>query len=260
MRLCPFPVFAVIFSPVFVRPAKVFLALAVLSVAVGGCRGEVMDKTDTCGPFSPTPGYEIVNNTKQAIFYTIEDVDYHVGDFSPPARPKDLSIPPDYPKNAFVLPGGKQSGELVDATFIMHRWTSKSEVSIVLTNLITIRLDQNTVAYYTGYPKSLSDELNSWLETNKGKLTSSFYTPKPAVDNMEAYGLFYIVRNAGKARLGLPATKGNEDNGCEVYTSLDPQNRPHWLNFKLIFTINEPKGSDGPKKSDIVVSYEGSPW
>ncbi len=254
MRLCPFPVFAVIFSPVFVRPAKVFLALAVLSVAVGGCSDwyRVVDKTDTCGPDAPTPGYEIVNNTKRAIF---------VGKFGrgmdPEASsPADLpeGIPPDYPRGA-IPPGGIWRGWLVDATFVMHRWTSKSKVSIVLPELMAIRLDQNTVVYYTGYPKSLSDELNSWLEANKGKLASSFYTPKPTADNMEAYGLSYIVRNAGKARLGLPATKDNEYNECEVYTSLDPQNRPHDLDFKLIFTINEPKGSDRPKKSDIVVSY-----
>ncbi len=252
MRLCPFPVFAVIFSPVFVRPAKVFLALAVLSVAVGGCIGRVVDGGAAfCDWGRPLPGYEIVNNTKRAILVGrvgwVDNVEM--------SSPADLPEGP--PPDGAIPPGGIRRGWLVDRVFV-HHVSSESEVSIVLPELMAIRLDQNTVVYYTGYPKSLSDELNSWLEANTSKL-SSFYTPKPTVDNMDGYGLFYIVRNAGKARLGLPATKGNEYNRCEVYTSLDPQNRPHGLSFKLIFTINEPKGSDGPKKSDIVVSYEGSP-
>ncbi len=231
------------------------MALVGLSVVVGGCfetqRGGVVDKLDSCGwGFSP-PIYEIVNQSKQTILSMV-GMGYSLEESSPPDHSKDPPIPSDYPKDAFISPGGVRRGWIVDQTFIMYRWHRNSEVSIVPANLATIRLDQqNTVAYYTGYPRSLSKELNSWLEANQSKLTSSFYTPKPTVDNMEAYGLFYIVRNAGRARLGLPPA---ESNHCDVYTSLDPLNRPHWVGgFKLIFTVN------GPKKSDIHVSYKGDP-
>ncbi len=50
--------------------AKVFLALAVLSVEVGGCIGKAEDKDTTfCDWGRPIPGYEIVNNSKYSAMH-----------------------------------------------------------------------------------------------------------------------------------------------------------------------------------------------
>ncbi len=245
MRLCPFPVFAVIFSPVFVRPAKVFLALAVLSVAASGCFkiDPIVDGTDTCDWSGPAPIYEIVNKTKEAISWKVqEDIDYYF--------PGDSF---SYLKDNSIRPGGVRRGWLVYNVFIQHSWYTDvdNEVVIVPTNLVAIRLNQSTIVYYTGYPESFSNDLSTWLKANQSKLPSSFYTPRPKVDNMDAYGLFYVVRNAGRTRLGLPTKKPNE---CDVYTSLDPLNRPHiGSGFVMTFTVN------GPDKSDIHISYKGTP-
>ncbi len=95
---------------------------------------------------------------------------------------------------------------------------------------------------------------------SRSNLPPSLYNPMPTANTMDAYGLFYIVKNADKARLGLPTA--NPDREDVYYTSSDPQNRPHVLprrniagnkdDFMIIFTVN------GPKKSDIVISYEST--